>query len=197
MNEKLFNQGRHPAGVFIKLKRLIADRSGVGAVEFALIAPLLLALYITSFELTIGFSVSSRVTRSASTIADLITREQNVDKDKLGTMKDVANSLFAPYTANNLKIKITGITVDGSGNPTVLWSWNETNGKPYTVGSMVDVPKDMRTPNSFLIRSEIAVDHTLLMFMPNLLPSQVNNISIAREYFYKQRLGNNVPCTNC
>lgn len=112
-------------------------------------------------------------------------------------MKDVANSLFAPYTPNNMKIKLTGITVDASGNPTVLWSWNETNGKPYAVGSAVDVPKDMRTPNSFLVRSEIAVNHTLLMFMPNLLPSQVNNITIGREYFYKQRLGNNVPCTNC
>lgn len=72
MREKSFNQRQRRNGVLIELKRLIADRSGVGAVEFALIAPLLLALYITSFELTIGFSVASRVTRSASSIAALL-----------------------------------------------------------------------------------------------------------------------------
>ncbi|MCJ9673418.1 MULTISPECIES: TadE/TadG family type IV pilus assembly protein [unclassified Neorhizobium] len=189
-------QLRYP-GLLTRIRQFLTDRRGVGAVEFALIAPLLLSLYITSFEITIGLSVSKRVTRSASTIADLVTRETSVDKTMLTTMKDVTASLFAPYTPNTLSIKITGVTLDANGSPTVAWSWNQDNGRPYVVGSAVPVPPDMHIANSFLVRAEVSVHHELLMFMPGLLPSEVQNITIAREYFYRQRLGNNVACTNC
>ena len=184
-------------GFLARLRRFATDRRGVGAVEFALITPLLLSLYITSFEITIGLSVAKRVTRSASTIADLVTRETSVDKTMLGTMKDVTNSLFAPYVTNNLKIRITGVQLDASKNPTVAWSWDQDNGKPYAVGSAVDVPTDMRTASSFLVRTEVSVDHQLLMFLAGAVPRSVNNITIEREFFYRQRLGTGVTCTNC
>jgi Flp pilus assembly protein TadG len=188
---------RHPEGLLARLRRLARDRRGVGAVEFALIAPLLLSLYITAFEITLGLSVAKRATRSASTIADLVTRETTVDKTLLGTMKDVTKSLFVPYVPQDLHIRITGITLDANSNPTVTWSWDETNSRPYTVGSSVSVPSDMRTPNAFLVRSEISVSHQLLMFTPGFVPANVQNLTIAREYFYRQRLGNGVACTNC
>ncbi|CAN7587245.1 TadE/TadG family type IV pilus assembly protein [Neorhizobium sp. LjRoot104] len=184
-------------GLLIRLRQLVTDRRGVGAVEFALIAPLLLSLYITSFEITIGLSVSKRVTRSASTIADLVTRETSVDKTMLATMKDVTASLFAPYTPNTLSIKVTGVTLDATGTPTVAWSWDDKNGKPYVIGSAVQVPADMHIANSFLVRAEVSVHHELLMFMSGLLPSEVRDLTIAREYFYRQRLGDSVNCTNC
>jgi Flp pilus assembly protein TadG len=186
-----------PKGLLIRLKRFVTDRRGVGAVEFALIAPLLLSLYITSFEITIGLSVAKRVTRSASSIADLVTRETTVDKTILATMKDVTNSLFAPYSPNNLKIKITGIQLDGSGNPTVAWSWDQSGGKPYAVGAVVSVPSEMRAANSFLIHSEVSVDHQLLMFLSGAVPNSVSNMTIGREYFYRQRMGTGVTCSNC
>jgi len=184
-------------GFLTRLRRFAVDRRGVGAVEFALIAPLLLSLYITSFEITIGLSVAKRVTRSASTIADLVTRETSVDKAVLATMTDVTHSLFAPYATNNLKLKITGVAIDTNGNPTVAWSWDQSNGKPYVVGSTVEVPAEMRAPNSFLVHSEVSVDHELLMFMSGVLPTETNNITIARDYFYRQRMGSSVTCTNC
>lgn len=184
-------------GFLARLRRLAADRRGVGAVEFALIAPLLLSLYITSFELTIGLSVSKRVTRSASAIADLVTQQTSVDKAFLATTTDVTNSLFFPYAADDLSIKITGVALDASGNPTVAWSWNGSNTPPYAAGSPVNVPAEMRAPNSFLIRSEVSVSHELLMFMSGAMPTNLQNITIAREYFYRQRLGSSITCTNC
>jgi Flp pilus assembly protein TadG len=197
MEEQPIQLKKRSPGMLTRLKRLVADRRGVGAVEFALIAPLLLSLYITSFEITIGLSVSKRVTHSASTIADLVTRETSVDKTILMTMKDVTASLFAPYTPNTLSIKVTGVTLDANGNPTVAWSWDQANGRPYAIGSAVQVPADMHIANSFLVRAEVSVHHELLMFMSGLLPSEVRDLTISREYFYRQRLGDSVNCTNC
>lgn len=184
-------------GVLSRLGDLLRDRKGVGAVEFALIAPLLLFLYITAFELTIGLSVSKRTTRSTSTIADLVTQQTSVTPTWLATMKDVTASLFAPYAPQNLLIKITGVTIDASGNPTVAWSWDQSNGKPYAVGSAVDVPTDMRSPSTFVVRAELSVDHVLLMFMPGLLPSQYQTVTISRQYFYRQRVGSSISCSGC
>lgn len=180
-----------------RLRTFWADRRGVGGVEFALIAPLLLCLYITAFELTIGLSMSKRTTRTASTVADLVTQQSSVTPTVLATMTDVANSIFAPYTPQNLTLKITGVTLDASGNPTVAWSWDQTNGRPYAVGTAVDVPTDMRSPSTFLVRAEVSVTHQLLMVMPGLLPSQLQTITLSRQYFYRQRVGSSIACTGC
>jgi Flp pilus assembly protein TadG len=184
-------------GPIIRLRELLSDRSGVGAVEFALIAPLLLCLYITAFELTIGLSVSKRTTRTASTIADLVTQQTSVTPTILATMKDVANSIFAPYTPQNLSIKITGVTINAAGNPTVQWSWDQANGRPYAVGTAVAVPTDMRSPSTFLVRAEISVTHQLFMVMPGLLPSSLQTITLSRQYYYRQRIGSGITCTGC
>jgi Flp pilus assembly protein TadG len=184
-------------GPIIRLRELLSDRSGVGAVEFALIAPLLLCLYITAFELTIGLSVSKRTTRTASTIADLVTQQTSVTPTILATMKDVANSIFAPYTPQNLSIKMTGVTINAAGNPTVQWSWDQANGRPYAVGTAVAVPTDMRSPSTFLVRAEISVTHQLFMVMPGLLPSSLQTITLSRQYYYRQRIGSGITCTGC
>ncbi|RWX77311.1 pilus assembly protein [Neorhizobium lilium] len=180
-----------------RFKALWTDRRGVGGVEFALIAPLLLCLYITAFELTIGLSISKRTTRTASTIADLVTQQSSVTPTVLSTMKDVANSIFAPYSPKNLTLKITGVTIDANGNPTVAWSWDQLNGRPYAVGTAVNVPTDMRTPDTFLVRAEVSVTHQLLMVMPGLMPSQMQTITMSRQYFYRQRVGSSITCNGC
>jgi Flp pilus assembly protein TadG len=181
-----------------RFRRFRRDRRGVGAVEFALIAPLLLSLYITSFELTIGLSMSKRVTRTASTIADLVTQQSSVKPAYLTTMVDVAESIFTPYAPENLKVNITGISVDGSGNPKVAWSWSENGGKPYGTGTVVNaVPDDMRTANTFLVRAEVSVTHQILMFMPAIMPSEIKTLTLRREFFYRQRVGSNLICEGC
>ena len=85
------------------------DRRGAGAVEFALIAPLLLMIYITVFELTIGLSVSKRMARASGAIADLVTQQPSVTKSSLAAMINVAESIFVPYGASDISLDITGI----------------------------------------------------------------------------------------
>ena len=48
------------------IRRFAVDRQGVGAIEFAIVFPILVMLYVGAFEITVGLSVSSRATRSAA-----------------------------------------------------------------------------------------------------------------------------------
>jgi len=185
------------AGLMARLGGLLRDRRGSGAVEFAIITPILLMLYITCFELTLGLSVSKRTTRAAASVADIVTQEKKWVKADLPKMMDVATALISPYTATGLKMRISGITIDAAKKATIAWSWAQDGSKPYVVGAAVTVPTDLNFADSFLVHTEVAIPHKLLMFMPGLLPSQSQTINIRREYFYRNRLDDKVLCDDC
>ncbi|TRB00166.1 MULTISPECIES: TadE/TadG family type IV pilus assembly protein [Rhizobium/Agrobacterium group] len=176
--------------------RFVKDRRGVGAVEFAILFPILLALYVTSFELTIGYNTYKRASSASATINDLISKTGSVDKAYLKNMQNVAAAVFAPYSTKGLKLKISGIAIDKQKQAKITWSWDEKDQRPYAVGSAVTVPTRLLIENSFLIHVELSIPHELLMFMPDIASSGVRSITIGRDYFFKQRDAE-VTCTNC
>ncbi|MGX5667562.1 TadE/TadG family type IV pilus assembly protein [Paenirhizobium daejeonense] len=180
------------------LRRFLSDRQGIGGVEFALLAPMLIVIYLCAFELMMGFSVAKKATAASSTIADLVSRaEKSVSKNDLAGMVDVADAIFVPYSVNNLSLKITGVKVDANKQATVAWSWSNTGAAPYVVGATVKVPDDMLIASTFLVHSELSVGHELLLYLPALSGQNIKNITIPREFFFRQRVGNNITCNDC
>lgn len=179
-------------------RRFVRDREGVGAIEFAIIFPVLIMLYLGAFEITLGLNISKRTTRAAGSIADIITQQQSVTKSSLTDIAKAAPAIFAPYESSGLSLKVTAIQIDGSANPTVLWSWAPSGTAPYAKNSAVsDVPTEMKKANSFLIRTELSTPYTLLVFAPSFLPAETRTITISRSYFYRQRQNDNIPCGDC
>ncbi|MDH4412616.1 MAG: pilus assembly protein [Rhizobium sp.] len=179
------------------MKRLARDSQGVGGVEFALLAPMLIVLYLMAFELTMGLSVAKKTSMASSTIADLVARQDKVDKVFLSSMADVSGAIFVPYPSKNLLIKISGIKIDSKKAVKVAWSWSTTGVAPYAVGSTPPVPADMLVEDTFLIRSELSVSHELMMYLPGLSGTEAKNLTIAREFYFRQRLGADVECQGC
>lgn len=180
-------------GIF---RRFAKDKKGVGAIEFAIIFPLLVSLYLTSFELTLGFSVYKRATRSAGTIADNVSAQSSVTKAYLKTMKNLAATILSPYSADGMKLKITGIAIDANQVATVAWSWDQDDGRPYTLGARVDVPANLRSAADFLVHAEFSVPHELLTVMPTL-SSNLKTITISRDYYFAKREGDPIVCGDC
>lgn len=178
------------------IRRFAGDRDGVGAIEFAILFPILVMLYVGAVEITVGLSVSKRAARAAGTIADVVTQQQSVTKAWLNDMPSVAAALFAPYATTGMTVKVTGITVDTAGKATVLWSWAQDKSRPYAVNSAVTVPSDISKADSFLVRTELSIPYQLFLFAPNLMPNR-SIITINRSYYYRQRQDKNVPCGDC
>ncbi|OCI91920.1 hypothetical protein A6U86_20625 [Rhizobium sp. AC27/96] len=179
------------------LRRFARDQRGVGAIEFAILFPVLLMLYLGAFELTVGLNVSKRASRAAGSVADILSQRSSVVKSDLATMPSVASAIFAPYATTGLTLKITGIAVDASGNATVAWSWAQDGTRPYSPGTALTVPNNMNQASTFLIRSELALPYQLLSFGTNFLPSGTNQITISRQYYYRQRVGSSISCSDC
>ncbi|ENN84566.1 hypothetical protein RHSP_73273 [Rhizobium freirei PRF 81] len=179
------------------LRRFARDRRGVGAIEFAILFPVLLLLYLGAFQLTVGLNVSKRASRSAGSIADIVSQQTSVSKSILATMPSVAGAIFAPYVTTSLTLKITGIAVDASGKATVAWSWAQDGTTPYASGTVVTVPSNMNQASTFLVRSELAIPYQLMNFGTNFLPNGTSQITIGRQFYYRQRAGTSITCSDC
>ena len=58
-----------------RLGSVLLERKGVGAVEFAFVAPLLVLMYIGAVEISVALSVDTKVSRAGNNITlDLITQ---------------------------------------------------------------------------------------------------------------------------
>ena len=178
------------------LSRLSSDRRGVGGVEFALVAPLLIMAYIGAFELSVGLNVVRKVARASSAVADLVSQESSLDTNFLDNMDKVAESILSPYAGTNYTLKITGIQVTGTTTGTILWSRDQDGGTPYPANSTTTVPSDLEAVNAFVIRTELVVPHELLLLSQDL-SSNVSSIDLSKTSYYRQRRGTSIACTDC
>lgn len=77
---------------------LIADRRGVSVVEFALVAPMLLLLYLGGFELLQGIAIKRMVALTASTVANIVSQFQTISRSgQLPGILGASAQVMAPY----------------------------------------------------------------------------------------------------
>jgi Flp pilus assembly protein TadG len=186
----------HKAGVMLRLRRLVDDRRGVGAIEFAIVAPLLMMAYVGAFEVSVAITVSRKVSRASSTVSDLLTQTTTTSKATLDTMKDVTKVVLAPFSQADFTMKITGISVAPDGKATVAWSRDQKAGTPYAKGSAVTLPKEMDAKDTFIVRTELVVPHNILLMAPGL-NSKINTLDLGKTSYFRQRVGNKIDCSDC
>ena len=98
------------------------DRRGVSAVEFALIAPVLVLMYCGMAELTQAMMAQRRVSNITSTIGDLVAQTGQAGPSKMNDTFQIGKIIMAPFPASDLKMCVVSITADANGKDTVAWS---------------------------------------------------------------------------
>ena len=128
-------------------RRFIAAREGIIAVEFALIAPLMIATYFAVTELSDAYTAKSKVTVVASTAADLAAQETAICDAEMNDVFAALSAIMFPYPVNDMKIKITSLVDTGNGTVKVAWS-DVLNDTPRAVNSIVSIPDGLVTSGS-------------------------------------------------
>jgi Flp pilus assembly protein TadG len=200
-------------GLLLRMRRFVEDRRGVGAIEFAIVAPLMIMTYIGAFEISVAVSLSRKVNRASSTVSDLLTRSKTTNTTTLASMKDVTRNIIAPFPQDYYTLKITGIAVDADGNATIAWSrgWTRAEGGGEdgedsgemeveifagTKGDAVTLPKEMDAKNTFIVRTEFTVQYKILLMAPGL-SSELRSLPLERTSFFRQREGDGITCSDC
>lgn len=190
------NEQSIKGGALSGLRRLIEDRRGVGALEFAIVAPLLIMTYVSAFEISVAVTVSRKINRASATVSDLLTQNQTTNTATLDTMKTVTKTVIAPFSQDGYSLKITGIAVAADGKATVAWSRDQNAQQPYAPGLVVTLPSSLEAKGTFIVRTELSVPYTLLSMMPSLA-SSLNKINLAKTSYFRQRTGDKITCSDC
>lgn len=130
------------------LARLKANRDGLAAVEFALIAPVMIAMFYGAIELSSAVDCNARVGRVASTTADLVAQSTTVSSTDITNIFNCASAVLYPYAGTNAKIVISSLIDNGASGVKVAWSNATSNTSPRSNGSSVTIPSGLVTPGS-------------------------------------------------
>ena len=109
------------------------SESGAAAVEFAMIAPLLVLLHFGAVEVVQSFEAHRRVAHVAAALADLTAQNRSVTDADLNDIMQAGALLVSPFPATQLQERISSFYVDSGGTVQKDWSvqsknWTQSGG---------------------------------------------------------------------
>lgn len=137
---------------------LIRDRRGVSAVEFALLAPVMVAFYFGLSEFCQAYMAQKRMNHVASVIADLVSQDDQITTTEMNDIFGVSRTLMAPFPTARLTQRVSSVTVNSSGQARVDWSRGSGVAARAT-SSTVTLPANLVANGESVIMSEVVYDY--------------------------------------
>jgi len=141
------------------VRRLLRDKRGVSAVEFAMLLPLMVTLYLGGVEISQAVAIDRKVTLVARTLGDLVAQATTVTNAEMTNILNAATAVVQPYDISKLKITVSSVVIDSSGVAKIAWS-DTKNGTARTVGTTVTLPTALNTASTSLIWAETEYAYT-------------------------------------
>jgi Flp pilus assembly protein TadG len=174
-------------GIFSRLGR---DERGVSAIEFAMLAPVLIAFYFGMAEFCQGFMAQKRMGHASAMVADLVAQEESVATSNLDDIFDIGGLIMKPFTTVGLKQRVSSVTRT-AGVARVDWSRGDGM-TARAVNSTITLPADLIANGESVIVSEATYDYDSPVdyFMPGI--TQFSHI-----YYLRPRTVDKTLCSNC
>ena len=173
---------------------MLGDSSGVAATEFAVIVPLMLAMFFGTVEFSSGVAVNRKVTLVARALSDLTSQSLSTTSDtELQNIFAASSAILSPYSVTPIQPTISEIYVDASKIAKIQWSKSATlslvSGAPKAVltnsshskGDVVTIPPGLQVPGTWLIFSEIDYKYVPAVgYMMNKLGVTLHDVTYTR-----------------
>lgn len=147
------------------------DESGVAAMEFALIAPLMGVMFIGAVEMSQVITVDRRVTQIAGSTADLVARaDKKISQTEIGDIMRVGSYIMKPYSANPINIVLRNVTSSPASATNTKQSWTcSYNGTGQTqtctcTDTAFTLPGNLVTTNDSVVVAEVTYAYVPLVF---------------------------------
>ncbi len=173
------------------LTRLRGDRRGVSAVEFALLAPVMIAFYFGLCEFCQGYMSQKRLGHTASSVADLVAQTDEVTKAQLDDMIGLGGLVMKPFSTTTLTTRVSSVTRNASGVAKVDWS-RASGILPRPTNQVVTVPANIIANGESLVMAETTYDYAspIQYLMPAV--TKFSNV-----FYLRPRRVEKVLCTDC
>ena len=153
------------------LRRLRADRRGVAAIEFALIAPVAILLYCGFAEITMAMMAERRAAHTAAVVADLVSQAPSVTAGDVTDIFKIGNAILSPFPAAPLKLRVTSVQADAQGVPQVQWSQSNGGLPALPAGNISGFPPALLAAGESVIMADVQYAYVspLRITLPNAL----------------------------
>ncbi|WP_349369640.1 TadE/TadG family type IV pilus assembly protein [Salinarimonas sp.] len=146
-----------------RLRDFRAARAGVAAIEFALILPVMVLLYLGMTQVTLGLNMDRKVTILSRTVADLVGRDRDVSAAELDEIIRAATVVLEPYDPTPVTIVLSSVYVtqlkDGSLEGRVCWSYANANGVARAREAIMPIPVGFDTAQTSYVFAEVALPY--------------------------------------
>lgn len=156
----------------IRVRGLLNDRSGLAAVEFAMIFPIMVVLYFGVVEFSSAIAVDRKATQVARTLSDLTSQSMSVADADIKSFGEATKAIMTPYPPSPLVSSITEVYIDSvSGVARVQWSKglaisatgdvSIAAAPPHNPGDVVVLPPSIVVAKgTYVIWSEVSYKYT-------------------------------------
>jgi Flp pilus assembly protein TadG len=182
--------------LILQVRRFGADREGVAVVEFALVVPVLLILYMGTIEVSDLIAVDRRVNVISGTMGDLVARtDGTITASTLTDYFQASEGIIVPYKKTGLEQVVTFVAVNSAGTTaTVSWSKGYNGGTAKTAGTTYPLPVAMLDISK---SSWVVVSETYYSYKPLLGWVVSDAIDLHRISYYLPRHGTAIACSGC
>lgn len=192
-----------------RVRELWIDAKAVAAVEFAIVLPFMLLLYVGGVELSRALAINVKVTATSHSVADMVSQNTQISVARMQTILGASAAIMAPYPTTDsggnslVTVTVSEVSTDGSGNATVQWS-QRYNGASFgtgrPVGQPIILPSSIagsstnpgnQNNNISLILGEVAYAYT-----PNLGYAISGTVTLHDSYYLFPRCSTDSPANS-
>lgn len=180
------NRGDAASTIGSQLRRFARDRDAVSAVEFAIVLPFMLLLYVGGVEVGDGLAIQFKVTETARTVTDLTTQYVSIDSATMSNILGASSAVVAPYPTSSMVVTVSEVTTNSRGQGTITWSCS-LNGTPRPLNQSFTLPSALQTANISLILGEVTYPYT-----PQLGYVITGTVNMYQSTYFYPRLSNQI-----
>jgi Flp pilus assembly protein TadG len=169
-------------------RRLVRDERGVSAVEFALVLPILIMIYLAGIELSHAITVDRKLTVAGGSVGDLVAQGVTINTTEINNIFSAADAIMAPYATSELKVVVSSVEIKENGDEVLASCSHHTS--PRTVGSAIEIPEGVRIEGTTLIVTEVNYK-----YVPKLGQLLSDAIYLSDRFFMRPRQVDKVNMT--
>ncbi len=197
--------------LLFRVRKLWRNDEAVAAVEFAIVVPFLLALYIGGIELANGMAINVKVSATAHSVADMVSQNTSLSTAQMHNILTGASSIIAPYPVTGgsgslMTVTVSEISSDANGNLTLRWS-QSYNGTSFGPGrtnltnltmptSLNGAAANVNNPNGQNDNVSFILGEVTYAYTPNMGYAITGTVTLADSVYIFPRCSTNSPANS-
>ena len=168
------------------------DARGAAIVEFALVMPMLIILYLGGFAVSQAVGTWRKVSDATAQLANVAAQYTTMQSSDAQGIMAAASQIMSPYATSSLSEVLTLVSVSAGGTATVTWSQAYNGGTALTKGASVTLPPNMLLPGMSVLWVQ-----TKYAYSPVVGASIVPAMTMNDQIYSAPRSSASIPCASC